>query len=343
LENRRNNLAESRHRAPLHESSGSVADPSGHESRLPRLKVAVLCGGDSSEREVSLRSGEAVASALNSLGHEACRFDPSHAGWSLSSDTQAVFLALHGEYGEDGQIQEELERQGVCYTGCGVQASRLAFDKVRTKEICVQAGVATPRFAIIHGESQSMPPGWNPPVVIKPVRSGSSVGLQFVDTASQWSSAMAEASQVAAELLMEERITGREVTVAILDGEALPVVEVRPRDGTYDYHHKYTPGATEYFCPAPLDPAVSAAVSQAALAAFELIGGRDFARIDFMLASDQTALLLEINTLPGMTATSLFPRAAAANGMGFEALCERMLSLAWRRTAPGGGCLNRNG
>ena len=297
------------------------------------MHITVMLGGPSAEREVSLRSGAAVAAALRSLGHRVTELDPRADDWILPPDTDVVFLALHGTYGEDGTVQQRLEDLGVPYTGCGPAASRLAFDKVLTKQRCVAAGVPTARFAVFASADAPWPAGWEPPVVLKPVRQGSSVGLQFVDRVEQWPAALREALKFDTEVLLEERIVGRETTVAILDGVALPVVEVRPHTGVYDYQSKYTKGATEYFCPAELPTDVTARVQTAARGALAAVGGGDYARVDVMIRASGEPVVLEVNTLPGMTETSLFPKAAAAAGLSYPAVCQRMVDLAWRRAA----------
>lgn len=295
------------------------------------MNITVMLGGFSAEREVSLKTGAAVVKALRSLGHTVHELDPQNEEWTLPAGTQVVFLALHGTYGEDGQVQARLEELGVPYTGCGVEASRLAFDKVLTKQRCLQAGVPTAKFMVFETPGTTWPMGWQPPVVLKPVRQGSSVGLQFVERVADFGAALAESLRYDAQVLMEERIVGRETTVAILDGQALPVVEVRPKQGAYDYANKYTAGATEYFCPAPLDPPVTAAIQAAALGAFHAIGGRDYARVDVMVRANGEPIVLEVNTLPGMTETSLLPKAAAAAGLSYPELCQRMIDLAMKR------------
>src|SRR5437762_9213564 len=197
------------------------------------MNITVMLGGPSAERDVSLHSGAAVAQALRSLGHSVQELDPKDPNWFLPPKTQVVFLALHGSYGEDGTVQKRLEELGVPYTGCDPEASRIAFDKVLTKQRCVDAGIPTARFAVFDSPGASWPMGWQPPVVLKPVRQGSSVGLQFVERVGDWSAALAEALRHDSEVLMEERIVGRETTAGILDGQALPVVEVRPKQGVY--------------------------------------------------------------------------------------------------------------
>ena len=295
------------------------------------LHITVLRGGPSAEREVSLRSGAAVAQALRSLGHQVDEVDPIPGDLQIPAGTQVVFLALHGTYGEDGTVQSELEELDLPYTGCGVSASLYAFDKILTKRRCLKAGVPSARFERFIDASAPWPNGWKPPVVLKPTRQGSSVGLQFVDRIEDFPSALAESLGHGGEVLMEERIVGRETTVGILDGSPLPVVEVRPKSGSYDYANKYTAGRTEYFCPADFEAAVTAQIQQAALAAFHAVGGRDYARVDVMVQPDGLPVVLEVNTLPGMTETSLLPKAAAAAGIPFPQLCERMVQLALRR------------
>lgn len=296
-----------------------------------QLNITVMLGGPSAEREVSLRSGAAVAKALRSLGHEVHELDPKSGSWSLPAGTDAVFLALHGTYGEDGTVQRQLDELGVPYTGCDADSSRLAFDKFLTKQKCVAVGVPTARFTVFDSPTAIWPMGWQPPVVLKPVRQGSSVGLQFVDRVADWREALAEALRYDSQVLMEEKILGRETTVGILAGEALPVVEVRPKSGSYDYQNKYTPGATEYFCPADFDEATTGRIQAAALAAFKSIGGRDYSRVDVMVRANGEPVVLEVNTLPGMTETSLLPKAAAAAGISFPELCQKMVEMALQR------------
>jgi D-alanine-D-alanine ligase len=295
------------------------------------LHVTVMFGGPSAEREVSLRSGVAVLGALRSIGYRVSELDPRDRTWKLPRGTDVVFLALHGTYGEDGTVQAQLDELGVPYTGCDPEASRVAFDKVLTKQRCVEAGVPTARFMVFNSASAPWPRGWNPPVVLKPVRQGSSVGLQFVDRVADWGKALGEALRYDSDVLMEERITGRETTVGILGDEVLPVVEVRPKQGSYDYNNKYTPGSTEYFCPALFDAASTRRIQDAGHAAFKAVGGRDYGRVDVMIREDGQPVVLEVNTLPGMTETSLLPKAAAAAGLCYEELCRRMVDLALKR------------
>jgi D-alanine-D-alanine ligase len=290
-----------------------------------------MLGGPSAEREVSLRSGAAVTKALRSFGHNVMEVDPKDGQFDLPPKTDVVFLALHGTYGEDGTVQRRLDKLGALYTGCDAEASRTAFDKVLTKQRCVKAGVPTAKFLVLNSEKAPLPKGWQPPLVVKPVRQGSSVGLQFVERVEDWHNALAEALKFDSEVLIEGKIVGSECTVGILGGEPLPVLEIRPKEGSYDYKNKYTAGRTEYFCPAPFDAALTKRIQEAALGAFKAIGGRDYARVDVMMRAGGEPVVLEVNTLPGMTETSLLPKAALAAGLNYAQLCQRMMELALKR------------
>jgi len=296
-----------------------------------KLKIVVMLGGPSAEREVSLRSGATVVKALRSLGHDVFEVDPLDGEFDLPEETDVVLLALHGTYGEDGTVQRRLDELGAVYTGCDAEASRIAFDKVLTKKLCLEVGIPTAKFLVVNSAKTPWPKGWQPPLVVKPVRQGSSVGLQFVERVEDWQPALVEAMKFDSEILVEEKILGRECTVGILADEALPVVEVRPRVGSYDYRNKYTAGCTEYFCPAPFDAATTRRIQDAALCAFKAIGGRDYARVDVMVRTNGEPVVLEVNTLPGMTETSLLPKAAAAAGLNYAQLCQRMVDLALER------------
>ncbi len=296
-----------------------------------KLNITVMLGGMGAEREVSLSSGKEVSRALRSLGHQIHQLDPRSEDWKLPATTDVVFLALHGTYGEDGTVQNRLEELGVPYTGCGPDASRLAFNKVLTKQRCLEEGVPTAPFILINSPSASWPMGWDPPVVLKPVRQGSSVGLQFVERVADWGKALAESMRHDSEVLVEEKILGRETTVAILGSAVLPVVEIRPKGGVYDYQTKYTAGTTEYLCPAPFDVESTSRIQAAGLGAFQAVGGRDYGRVDIMVRQNGEPVVLEVNTLPGMTETSLLPKAAAAAGIEYAELCQRMVDLALAR------------
>jgi D-alanine-D-alanine ligase len=297
-----------------------------------KLNIIVMLGGPGAEREVSLRSGAGVVKALRSLGHTVFEIDPKTPDWVLPPETDVVCLApLHGTYGEDGTVQRQLEKLGALYTGCDAESSRIAFDKVLTKKRCLEAGVPTAKFLVVNSEKTPWPENWQPPLVVKPVRQGSSVGLQFVERVEDWQNALAEALKFDSEVLVEEKIAGRETTVGILAGQPLPIVEVRPKTGSYDYKNKYTTGCTEYFCPADFDPAMTKCIQSAAFGAFQAVGGRDYARVDVMVRASGEPVVLEVNTLPGMTETSLLPKAAAAAGLNYAQLCQRMVDLALKR------------
>ena len=296
--------------------------------RSEKLNITVMLGGPSAEREVSLRSGAGVAAALRSLGHVVMELDPKNGTFELPARTDVVFLALHGTYGEDGVVQKQLENLGVPFTGCDSETSRIAFDKVCTKMRCIERDVPTPKYIVVDSSDARWPAGWTPPLIVKPIRQGSSVGLQFVDSVNEWPNALRAAFEYDSEVLVEEKIAGRETTVAILAGRALPVVEVRPKSGGYDYRNKYTAGCTEYLCPAPFDDMTTARIQEAAIGAFGAVGGRDYARVDVMVRPNGDPLVLEVNTLPGMTETSLMPKAAGAAGISYPELCERMIDLA---------------
>ena len=291
------------------------------------LNIVVMLGGPSAEREVSLRSGAAVAKALRSLGHNVTEVDPKPK-WTLPPGTHAVYLALHGSYGEDGTVQAELDRIGVPYTGCDAESSRIAFDKVLTKQRCIEQGVPTPKFAVIRSEEDPWPADMQPPCVLKPVHQGSSVGLYFIDRIDQFAPAVKDDLHYDTELLLEEKIVGRETTVGILKDTPLPIVEVRPKQGSYDYKNKYTAGATEYLCPALFDAATTKRIQEAGIAAFRAVGGRDYGRVDVMVRENGDPVVLEVNTLPGMTETSLLPKAAAAAGYSYTDLCQMQIELA---------------
>lgn len=287
--------------------------------------VAVLMGGFSAEREVSLRSGGAVVDALKQAGYQVYSCDIREEEWSLPPEVEAVFIALHGTYGEDGQVQAELERRGIPYTGSGPAASRRAFDKIVTKKILSNGGVPTPRFSILNGFGDCP---MELPLVIKPPRQGSSVGVERVGSVTEWTGAVNAALEYDSELLVEEFIAGRELTVGVLDGEALPVVEIVAPDSWYNYSSKYTGGVCRYLVPAPLDKQIEDDCRKFALRTFEVLGCRTFGRVDFRLSNDGLLFALEMNTIPGFTETSLMPKSAAAAGIGFVELCDRIMRQA---------------
>ena len=289
-------------------------------------RLVVLKGGPGSEREVSLRSGSSVAAALRAAGAHVEEIELTGTEVVIPGGIDLVFNMIHGTFGEDGGLQQLLDERGIAYTGEGAAQSRVAFDKILTKEALVRAGVPTPRFEILHaGEHPTLPL----PMVIKAPRQGSSVGVHLIHDASAIEPALADCLIHGEEILVEELVTGRELTVGVIGDQVLPVVEIKPNEGFYDYTNKYTKGATEYLVPAPLDATETAAVQEVALAAVRALGLCVYSRVDVLL-SDAGPTVLEINTIPGMTETSLLPKAAAAMGLDFTALCckiaERSLS-----------------
>lgn len=293
-------------------------------------RVAVVMGGTSSEREVSLSSGRAVAGALREAGCEVVEVVlEQDAIDAIPRDVKVVFLALHGGYGEGGGIQADLDRAGISYTGPGADASRLAMDKVATKERLRSVGVPTAEWEVLPAgiEQGSM----SLPVVVKPPRDGSSVGVCKVSEEFEWPAAVAEARGCTkdGEVLVERFIQGREFAVSVLDGRALPVVEIRVADGWYDYESKYNSGGAQYLFPnTGEDQALMERCQELACRAYEALGCRGVSRVDFRVDESGELYVLEVNTIPGMTASSLLPKAAAEAGMSFVELCQVILRCA---------------
>jgi D-alanine-D-alanine ligase len=296
---------------------------------LKGKKVAVLLGGPGPEREVSLRSGSAVARALRSLGAFVEEIDVKDSTLSLPEPIDLAYNMIHGTFGEDGQIQEILERKGIPYTGEGIAGSQLAFDKILSKRKFDEHGVPTGRWHVIAAGQR---PLLEVPFVVKSPRQGSSVGVHIIKDSTDLDAALEDCFRFGEAVIVEEFFSGRELTVGILGDVALPIIEIVPREGFYDYQHKYTKGASEYFVPAPIGDEATQAVQYAALAAKRALGLEIYSRVDVILASDGRLNVLEINTIPGMTETSLLPKAAAAAGLDFPTLCERIASLSMQRT-----------
>jgi D-alanine-D-alanine ligase len=291
-------------------------------------RIAVLKGGPSAEREVSLRSGAAAAEALREAGYEVSEVTVDDANFVVPQGTELVFLALHGTFGEDGQVQDILTARGIPYTGANAEVSRIAFDKEKTKEKFRQHGVPTPEGQLVRSLREVT---LSPPLFIKPNAQGSSVGTHPVLKPEDLAAGLADALKFDSAALVERFIQGRELTVGVLGSQALPIIEIHPLDGFYDYTNKYTKGRTEYFCPAPLPEEITLSIQKEALAAHRAIGNPVYSRIDFILEKNGNAYCLEVNTIPGMTATSLLPKAAAAVGIGFPQLCRRIVELSWAR------------
>ncbi|MCE0522740.1 MAG: D-alanine--D-alanine ligase [Methylacidiphilales bacterium] len=289
-------------------------------------RLAVLMGGSSAEREISLRTGAAATEALREAGYEVSEIVVDDAGFVVPEGIDLAFLALHGTFGEDGQVQDILTARGIPHTGASAAVSRIAFDKEKTKEKLRLHGVPTPEGQLVRTLEEITLPL---PVFIKPNAQGSSVGTHPVTTHEELAAALADALRFDTAVLVERFVRGRELTVGVLGDEVLPIVEIHPLDGFYDYTNKYTKGRTEYFCPAPLPEEISTLISQYALTAHRAIGHPVYSRIDFLLEEDIFPVCLEINTIPGMTATSLLPKAAAAVGITFPQLCRRIVELSW--------------
>lgn len=305
-------------------------------------KILILMGGPSTEREVSLRTGQAIYEALSAKG---CNVSTLEVDRAIITNLQAenpavVFIAVHGKYGEDGVIQGILDLLEIPYTGSGVLASALAMDKAVSKKVFMASDVPTPA-ALIFGLADKLAgydsvvsrirENFGLPVVVKAATQGSSIGVTIVDEADKLVAAVDDAFRYSESIVVEQFISGKEVTVAVWGNEspeALPVIEIAPKSGKYDYQSKYTSGATEYIVPARLSADVYRAVQAAAVKAYRALGCKGIARVDFMVDSNGLFYALEVNTIPGMTGTSLVPKAAAAAGIEFGALLLRLIELA---------------
>ena len=334
------------------------------------LRIVVLVGGTSEERRVSLASGRAVVEALRSRGHEVVPVDPAFGeippdeqaeylggavglnppgceelgrvgrvalGAALTElpalhGTDVVFLALHGGDGENGRIQAMLDLAGIPYTGSGVIGSAIAFDKRVSKELLVNAGIPTPAWTPRDAAADEIVGALGLPVVVKPANGGSTVGLTVVRQPEALPAAIQLAAAHDPDVLCETFVAGRELTVTVLDGEALPIIEIIPDNEIYDYESKYTPGKSTYVVPAELPPGEADELCRLAVAAFHALRQQSYSRIDFRRSDDGSLWCLEANSLPGLTATSLVPKAAAAAGIEFPEFCERLAHAALRRT-----------
>ncbi len=346
------------------------------------MNILILCGGASSERTVSLSSGDAVANWCSSLGHHTLKYDPEHPGTTFDSGTliapkaigteapmvnssesfdarvvrglldtieehgiNLVFPILHGGYGEDGSLQALLEWTGIAYTGSGPRSCAVSMHKPTAKALMAQAGIAVAKgFEIAAHELDDETRIRNRvrdevgyPAIVKPQSGGSTVGLTVLNTESQLPDALQLIREQRDGALVESYFKGREIAAAVVDGSALPLVEIIPKAGIYDYANKYTSGRTEYVCPAELSADVTQSIQRSAVSVFNALGARGFARVDF-LVDDQKFICLELNSLPGMTATSLVPKAARAHGWSPEELISRILETAW---TPSGTAANQ--
>jgi len=292
-------------------------------------KVAVLMGGTSAEREISLLSGNAVLAALMEKGVDAHAFDPAVLPlWDIKRQGfERAFIILHGRHGEDGTVQGALEMMGIPYTGSGVMASALSMDKWRTKLVWLAAGLPTPRFRLLTPDSdfRAVVDDLGLPLIVKPAREGSSIGVTKVHTANELGAAFELAYRLDPLVIAEEFAVGQELTAAVLGRDALPLVRIDAPEGKYDYENKYFTDEVRYLCPAGIRPEVEAAIRQVALQAFDVLGCRGWGRADVILAPDGRFTLLEMNTAPGMTGHSLVPMAARAAGIGFPDLVVKIL------------------
>jgi len=301
------------------------------------LTIGVLMGGPSRERPVSIESGMAVADALGSLGHDVRPADvrPGDVTAGLVEGLDVAFLALHGRWGEDGGIQQELEALGACYTFSGPLASRLAMDKVRAKTCFADEGIPTPAFRVAEpGDEATLREAFEwlgPQLVVKPVADGSSIGIGMADSMESLRKAADAVWAPGDTAIIERRVLGREFTVGILGEAPLPVIEIRTPGGWYDYHFKYESDRTEYVFEHGLSAATESLIIQAAIKAHQALGCRDLSRVDIMLTAQDEPQVLEVNTIPGFTSHSLVPKAAARAGLTFPKLCERIVALARRR------------
>ena len=300
---------------------------------LESKKISVLMGGPGSEREVSLASGKAVLKALSGLGLDATGVDVTGHSITLPAGTDLAFNVIHGTFGEDGELQAQLEQLGVPYTGAGVESSRRAFDKGLAKEAFVKAGVPTPASELLDAITGE-PPKMKLPYVVKSPCQGSSVGVYICKSEQDAKAALDDVVRYGSEALIEQFVEGMELTVAILDDRPLPIVHIIPPDGVYDMASKYPwlSGAqgSQYICPADLDEATTRAVQQAALAAHRSLGIEIYSRVDVLLDKNGRPFVLEANTIPGMTETSLLPKAAAAAGIPFPELCLTIAELSYQ-------------
>ncbi len=305
-------------------------------------RVGVLMGGPSSEREISLKSGQAVLSALLQSGVEAVAIDivsdnpAENVDLLKKYNLNCAFIALHGRFGEDGTIQGILEQLSLPFTASGVKASKLAMDKIGSLEIFLQAGLCVPKSQFLEKTCWKIAENFSSqlglPLVVKPANHGSSIGISLVESSSGLHLANQEAVRFDERIIIQEYISGRELTVGILDEQALPVIEIISQNKFFDFSAKYQAGLTRY-APAVLDQAVLFKVQQVALQAHQILGCYGCSRVDIILAQDNRPYILEVNTIPGMTATSLLPKAAQIKGIDFSRLCLKLLELAYAKTA----------
>ncbi len=306
-------------------------------------KVGILMGGPSTEREISLESGKAVYESLTQAGLKVATIDiktdekQESIRLIKSYEIDVAFIALHGRFGEDGQIQEILDTMGIPYTGSGARASRLAMDKIASRKIFEASGLTVPRYKA--EDNLSYNANWMArhndfalPLVVKPATHGSSIGLSIVEKEEYLGKSVDLAFSFDERIIIEEYVTGREVTVGILDEKALPVIEIIPKKRFFDYEAKYQAGLTDYVVPAGLEDETAKKIQEAALSAHKLLGCYGCSRVDLILSKENIPFVLEVNTIPGLTLTSLLPKAAKVVGINFPQLCIKLIKLAYDKT-----------
>ncbi|MFD2159240.1 D-alanine--D-alanine ligase [Rubritalea tangerina] len=295
------------------------------------IKIAVAMGGPGSEHDVSMATGQAVLKALLGEGCDAEALEINTSEVIVPEGVELVFNTIHGTFGEDGVLQKQLEAKGVAYTGAGSASSLLAFDKVASKERFIEAGVPTPASETVDCSAGVQMPKMDLPYVVKPPREGSSVGVHIVREEEEARAAIEDAAKYGDEVLVEQFVEGKELTVGIVDGEVFPVVHIAPRSGFYDMSNKYPwmtgEGGTDYYCPAELDEETTQRVQDAALAAHRALGVEVYSRVDVLLDADGNPFVLEANTIPGMTESSLLPKAAKEAGYSFGNLCMKIAEV----------------
>ena len=290
--------------------------------------IAVLMGGISSEREISMASGKAVASGLRAAGFSVVEENINSSNITLNSSVDLAFVALHGSFGEDGGIQKQLLDLGIPFTGSSVVSCENSFDKVKTRSILRQLGIPVATGEVLQSAQERT---LSLPVVVKPPREGSSVGCHIVRSEEEWLNAFIDTASFCEDVLVEEYIPGRELTVGIVGDQILPVIEISPQGGWYDFKAKYQSDKTIYQVPAQLSSSVSEELQSMAWEVFKGLDAMDLARVDFRLDPDNRPFVLELNAIPGFTESSLLPKAAAAIGISFSELCCRIVEGAWTR------------
>lgn len=307
-----------------------------------KKRIGVLMGGPSTERDVSLKSGKAVIEALKQRGIDVVGIDITtgdineNINLLKSYKMNCAFIALHGHFGEDGQVQAILESLNIPYTGSGSLASKLAMDKVISRKILQIYGLHTPRYTVINKTAPALPysiDGFGFPLVVKPAGHGSSIGLSIIDKREDLGNALGEAFKYDDTVIIEQYIQGRELTVGILDDKALPVIEIVPKKRFFDYEAKYQQGMTDYLVPADLDGITAKKVQELACKVHRALGCFGCSRVDIILSNANVAFVLELNSIPGLTPTSLLPKAAGFAGIDFGSLCLKLIDLAYEKAA----------